>query len=709
MDTSRRNFLGLATAMAVTGAAAPASASVRRTAAVPPVPDAMPETGAGASSATPDIRAHLSGWDVPELAGADQPVTATLTPFADAMRVPPLIRPETAELTIEMRSVAARLHSQLPPTRLWTYEGLFPGPTIEVHREQRLRVAWTNRIENETVPVTAVQSYAQVGSPNMPNILPGSGGAVPRRDVADIPPWLVVHLHGAITGGGQDGWSENGHVAGEVQYAEYLNRQPSAALWYHDHAMHTSTWTLFAGLFGMYWIRDEEEHALGLPSGDYELPLILCDRNLETDPSGLLTGRLLHKVTFRNEMQPVTRPFEGPYTLANGVIWPYLEVEPRWYRFRVLNAANSRTFRLALIDESTGDQVMGAMKQIGTDGGLLHVPITVDFLTLASGERADVLVDFGAHSGRRLRLVNTVEGTSPGSPAPGVPYPEVVQFRVGGTGRRGPVRPGQPTRPGQGGQTDRHDQHAEAGEGKGARTGDLFTLPRVVSPSFVRTSHDSLPPDRTHRVVLTKVGGGKHSEMWEMEKVNPHSVELGSEGVVQLKTADGNVLTYRRIANGPDDVVNYFAVEGSWELWTFINATDFPHPMHIHLMRFQALSRDIYDISGFDATLGATTKPIAYKQAGVLEDGEKGLKDVIRVGVNEVVTIAGRFEGATGRFAYHCHLLEHQDEGMMRPLIVYPQAVMALRAAHAQMGGHGEAGANVQTAGNGQPGAHDHT
>ncbi|MCT9930072.1 multicopper oxidase domain-containing protein [Planotetraspora sp. A-T 1434] len=670
METSRRRFLGLAAAMAVTGSASatgtPAwageahakEAGTEQKAGAAQRAGASQEAGAAPEAARESAGGRRagqgpSGGDVPDLAGVDQPVTATLTPFADALRVPPVIRPE-GDLTIEMRSVARRLHSQLPPTTLWAYEGHVPGPTIEVRRGRRLRVYWTNRIEGENVPVTAVQVYAPVGTITPPNTLPGRGGAVPRADVAGIPPWLVVHLHGAVTGGGQDGWSENGHVAGEVQISEYLNRQPSAALWYHDHTMHTSTWTIFAGLFGMYWIRDDEEDALGLPSGPYEMPLILCDRNLETDAAGRLTGRLLHKVTFRNEIQRVTRPFEGPYTLVNGIIWPYLDVEPRWYRFRVLNAANSRTFRLALIDEATGKTVTGAVKQIGTDGGLLPAPVPLEFLTLSSGERADVLIDFGGHAGRRLRLVNTAADGTPGLPAPGMPHPEVMQFRVGG----------------------------QAAEG-----GDAFRLPAVVSPSFVRTTHDSLPPDRTHRIVLTKVGGGRHSEMWEMEKVHPDSVKIPSEGVVQLKTADGNVLTYRRIANGPDDVVNYFAELGAWELWTFINATDFPHPMHIHLMRFQAISRDIYDVSGFDATLGTTLKPMAYKQAGVLTPGEQGAKDVILVGENEVVTVAGRFEGATGRFAYHCHLLEHQDEGMMRPLVVYPPGIMALHMGGAMKSG----------------------
>ncbi len=645
MDTSRRGFLGIAAAVAVTTSAPPAAAA--------PPPGKLSGAGdlPGVDLPSADLpSADLAGDDLAgdDLAGVDQPTTATLTPFVDALRVPPTLRPMGGELTVEMRAATKRLHSQLPPTRLWTYDGHFPGPTIDVRTGRRLRVTWTNRIDGETVPVTAVQVFGPDTMVPLPITRPGRDGAVPREDVAAIPPWLAVHVHGSVTGGGNDGWAENGIVAGEAQLSEYLNQQPSATLWYHDHAMHTSSWTIFAGLVGMYVIRDDEEAALDLPRGPREIPLILCDRNLDTDEEGLLTGRLLHKVRFRDAVQRITRPFEGPYTLVNGTIWPYLDVDPRWYRFRVLNASNSRTFRLALVDETTGRPVSGVIKQIGTDAGLLPTPLAIDsFLTLAAAERADLLVDFTGLRGRRLRLVNTVADATAGRPTPDLPYPEVMQFRV----------------------ADRRGR-------------DRFTPPTVVSPGFVRTTHESIPHHHDHRVVLTKVGGGKHAEMWEMAEIDGSSVRVPGDGVVQIKGPDGQVRTYKRIASGPDDMVNYFAELGKWEYWTFINAADFMHPMHIHLMRFQALSRDIYDISGFDGTLCGTVRPIAFQRAGVLEANERGLKDVIRVGPAEVVTLAGRFEGATGRFAYHCHMLEHQDEGMMRPLVVFPPGVMALRGGH---------------------------
>ncbi len=591
--------------------------------------------------------------------GLDRPSTATLTPFMDALRVPPVIRPRGPRLTVEMRSVDRRLHSQLPPTRLWTYGGHFPGPTIEVRRGQRLEVAWKNVIGDERVPVTAVEVFAPVGIQPNPYVVPGRSGGTPRADVAAIPPWLVVHLHGAVTGAGQDGWSENGQFPGETQIVEYLNDQPAATLWYHDHSMHISTWTLFAGLIGMYLIRDEEEDLLGLPDGDREIPLVITDRNFEVDADGRLTGGLLHKVTYAEAGPPkITAGFRGPYTLVNGTVWPYLDVEPGWYRFRLLNACNTRTYHMMIIDEETGRPVPGTIRQIGTDAGLLPAPVTVDSpLILSPGERADILVDFTGCGGRRLRLVNVLDDnppappisreSTPGTPTPGLPYPEMMQFRVASQGGS-----------------------------------DLFVPPPVLSPTFTRTTYDSLPADRNHRVVLTKVLGGRHAEMWEMEEVDAASVTIPSDGVVQLRGADGGVRTFRRISRNPDDTVNFYGELGKCEHWTFINAATALHPMHIHLMRFQILSREEYDVSGFDMKLCGTTRPLAFKRTGVVQEGERGWKDVVRLGDAEVVEIAGRFEGGTGRYAYHCHLLEHQDTGMMRPLIVFPPGVGALRLAH---------------------------
>ncbi|MDQ0377794.1 multicopper oxidase family protein [Amycolatopsis thermophila] len=370
-------------------------------------------------------------------------VTATgphfgLSKFADPLRVPPLIRPHSwwhqDEITIAKTRARVRLHSQLPETEVWAYEGQFPGPTIEVRSGRRLRVNWNNRIDG-TIPVIAVQQRAELADINAPARTPGyrnldgtpQAGTEIIDGVSVLPAWTVVHLHGARTGGGNDGWAHNAVLRGASQLAEYPNGQQSATLWYHDHAMAVTRFNVFAGLAGMYLIRDAEEDALGLPAGDREIPLVLTDRNLDTDPvTGALTGQLLFKIPFITPAGPagpaVPIPFTGPFNLVNGVIWPHIEVDARWYRFRVLNASSSRFYRLTLVDE-TGVADHDGVRIIGTDGGLLPAPapLPAGGLVLAPAERADVLIDFSRYRGQNLTLRNTLADRT---------EPDIMQFRV---------------------------------------------------------------------------------------------------------------------------------------------------------------------------------------------------------------------------------------------------------------------------------------
>ncbi|MBL1067461.1 multicopper oxidase domain-containing protein [Streptomyces sp. 7-21] len=597
-----------------------------------------------------------------------------LTPFRDPLRIPRVLRPGRGgtreDITIELEPAWERLHSELPPSLLWTYGGHFPGPTIEVRRGQRIRVAWTNRLEG-AYPVAAGTEPLGDGAP--PTAVPGrQDGFEEIKEVAGLPGWTVTHLHGAVTGGGHDGWAENAVSAGETQLTEYPNDQRAATLWYHDHAMHITRWNVYAGLAGMYLIRDDEERALRLPGGAYEIPLLLSDRNFETDAQGRVTGETLHKVPRLPDPdpetgEPVTIPFTGPFTLVNGVIWPYLDVEPRWCRFRMLNAANSRIFRLALIDED-GQLVRGAVKQIGSDGGLLPAPVAVDFdgelplLTVAPAERMDLLVDFSRLRGRRLRLVNVPDaGAVPGQPAPDqdVPFPQVMEFRVDSR----PVR-------------------------------DRFTLPHVLARSFRRLTHDI--PHGHRLVVLTPpgtVGGKGHPEIWEMTEVPADSVTVPSDGVLQVTGAEGTTRTYRRTARTFDDALGFKVVRGDYEQWSFLNLGGPEHPMHIHLTSFQVLSRERYTTAGFDPAAGGTTEPVtadASPGAEVpLPPNEQGWKDVVIVPPGEMVSVLGPYEGAEGRFMYHCHLLEHEDMGMMRVFTVTPPevAVFDHNAGHGT--GHG--------------------
>jgi FtsP/CotA-like multicopper oxidase with cupredoxin domain len=565
------------------------------------------------------------------------PVTApaepTVTKFLDALRVPPLIKVAPHQsLEVTMRATYAQLHSELAPTRVWAYDGHFPGPTIEVRRGQKLRVAWRNRVKG-AMPLTAVElQNATTG--------PGRDGAQPLAAVAALPPWLVVHLHGARTDAGNDGWTENAILPGNTQMAEYLNDQPATTLWYHDHAMAITSLNVMTGLAGTYLIRDAEEDALHLPSGEHEVPLNVCDRNLDTDAYGELTGDLLYKTTIlQTEPMKVKLPFTGPFTLVNGVIWPHMNVDARWYRFRMLNSSNLRPYRFELRDEH-GTPVSGALHQIGSDGGLMPVPAALDHLTLMPGERADVLIDFGAFRGQTLTVVNTLAPPLP--PGTSSPNPDVMQFRV-----------------------------------RSKKVHDNFVLPSTLSPSFVRVTHGTLP-SHTHRWLALTLLDQRHPEMWEMEEVDDVPAGMPVDGIVQVQLKDGTVKTLRRISRDFKDAAQFYVEHGSWEQWSILNLSAVPHPIHLHLIRYQALGRDLFDIAGFDNKVGGTSTPVTYQQAGALEPGEQGWKDVITVGGNELVSIAGQFAGGNGRYMYHCHILEHEDEGMMRTFVVMPEQVMAL-------------------------------
>jgi FtsP/CotA-like multicopper oxidase with cupredoxin domain len=579
-----------------------------------------------------------------------------LTKYLDPLRIPPVRRPHNS-LEIKMRATQVQLHSQLPPTPVWTYDGHFPGPTIEVRSGRRLQVRWSNEITG-AYPAPAVDVDDAKAKPGA-----GRDGAEPRADVKELPPWTVVHLHGARTGAGNDGWTDNAVLPGLAQLSEYENKQPSATMWYHDHGMAVTALNVYAGLAGMYLIRDDEEDALHLPDGRHEVPLVICDRNLDTDPNGDYTGELLYK-RINLPLEPVSPPDTpmqdhvpamGPFTVVNGVIWPHLDVEPRWYRFRMLNASNYRAYRFVLRDEH-GTPVPKALLQIGTDSGLLPAPVELDGLTLHPGERADVLIDFRAFRGTSVTLGNTrPAGARPGTVSAN---PDVMQFRVG---HWGPP--------------------------------DRFKPPATLSPSYERLDHDSLPHDHKHRWLALPYLQGKHPELWEMEEIeDPAEVPttFPEDGIIQLEVRndhDGTIAvkTFKRVSRDFKDAATFYVTEDTWEQWKIINLSPLPgalpHPMHVHLIRFQAIHRDLYDITTFDRSVGGTITPIkllkdADQVPGELKPAEQGWKDTFVVNRGELVSIAGEFSGGSGRYMYHCHILEHEDEGMMRTFVVMPEKVM---------------------------------
>lgn len=592
----------------------------------------------GEKAATPSARAAARAAD-------------SLKPFQDPLPIPRRLRPRGGELTVSMKESRVRLHRSLPATRLWTYEGGHIGPTIEARSGRRLRIAWENDLSG-AFPLPVVRMPFEL-DPDLPLMWdrPGREGATPRKDIAALPPWAVVHLHGAVTGGGNDGYSENAILPGAAQLAEYPNKQSAAGLWYHDHAMHITHLNVMAGLgSGSYLIRDEEEDKLRLPSGDREIPLVIFDRNLDLDADGNFTGDLLYKgIVVADDPYELVRPFTGPFNLVNGVIWPHLEVDAGWYRFRALNAANNRPYLLKVLDEDGEELPPEAFTLIGTDAGLLPKPDPVTGgVPLTPGERADLLIDFSKYRGRKLRLVNDL-------PEPGA-RPDLMEFRVG--------------------------SRAEA---------DGFTPPKTLARSFKPVSDAKVAVAPERLVIVTPVYP-KDPELWEMEEVDAPEGKLPIDGIVQFEDEKGKVRTFKRVASSFDDPVRFTVPAGATERWRFLSLEQsegaYPHPMHIHAVAFQGLRRDVYDVSAFEyfeldgGGYGAgTSKPLKRAEEGKLTAAERGPKDVIALHPAELITVAAEFDTPPGRFMHHCHIYEHEDMMMMRPFVVQPKEVLAVAAA----------------------------
>jgi spore coat protein A, manganese oxidase len=295
-----------------------------------------------------------------------------LEPFVDPLPLLQSLTPEGPAFRITMREIRVKMHRDLEPTRLWSYGPDAIGPLLEARSHKELAVEWRNELPpRHFLPI----DYT----------LHGSGRELPESRA-------VVHLHGGRTPAADDGYPEHWYPPGKSHLCHYPNRQDAAMLWYHDHAMGASRLNLYAGLMGVYLLRDAQEDSLNLPAGPYELPLVLYDRIFDRD------GQLFYPVSPDAE-HPWVDEVAGDAMLVNGRVQPFHEVEPRRYRLRMLNAANARFFRLRL---SNGAPFL----QIGADQGLLPVPVNLATLLLAPGERADVIVDFAAMRGERILLTN---------------------------------------------------------------------------------------------------------------------------------------------------------------------------------------------------------------------------------------------------------------------------------------------------------------
>jgi len=485
----------------------------------------------------------------------------TLAAFVDPLPIPGVARstelrpsPDDPKLKIPyyrlpMRQFQAKVHRDMKPTRLWGFGTSSPGPTLETESGKAMLVEWANELPREHfLPIDHSLHGAESDKPDVRS---------------------VIHTHGAKVPPESDGYPENWYVPGKSATYYYPNQQDATLLWYHDHTLGINRLNVLAGLLGLFIVRDPVEDALNLPRGKYEVPLVLCDRMFDLD------SQLYYPVS-QHSSKPWVPEFFGNAILVNGKLLPYLDVEPRKYRFRILNGANGRFFHLTL---ANGQSV----SQIGTDQGLLPAPVTLKQVSLAPGERADLVLDFSDHAGEQIVLKNDFA-------AP------IMQFRVSRT-----------------------------------KVSDPSSLPAGLRP-------------------VPKIA--------ESEAVKTRTLRLGEiDDLVQYPVT---MLLNDKHWNAPvteDPVLN------SVEIWNLMNVTDDAHPIHLHLVRFQILDRRRFERFAYQYE-----NILRYRGAAAApEPGEAGWKDTVRADPGMVTRIIVKFEGFVGRYVWHCHILEHEDNEMMRP------------------------------------------
>ncbi len=495
--------------------------------------------------------------------------------------------------------ISRQLHPQLPPTPLWAYDdgsglagqaGSF-GMAVVAQSGTPLTVNYTHGL-----PAT------------YPSWIPVDTRLTPRGSDVRV----MTHLHGGFVAADSDGnpaITPDGFGPGETQSVIYTNQSPqmpASLLWFHDHGLGTTRLNVFAGLAAAYIVRDQydtgsEPNPIGIPGGAYEIPLVIQDRQFNTDGTFRYPVSDIAGVTWIGE-------YFGDVMLVNGKVWPYVDVEPRMYRLRFLNGCNARILSL--------DIGGPAFWQIGAEGGLFDVAVPVDRMVLAPAERADVLVDFSKFAGETLVMKNHKPPKPVSNPAPSLE--QVMQIRVGTTvSQPGPV-----------------------------------AIPAIL-PGRKADLHDPVT-----------------TRFFTLNEIDPEEVEwyLNVNGVHFDPAQEGET---PRV--------------GTVEDWVYVNMTGDTHPMHVHLVTFQVIGRTPFDVEAYESAHGTPDgvpsgidpTPFATGPMQPPAPEERGFKDTVKANPGYFTTIRAKFDlpggvAAPQTYVHHCHIVEHEDNDMMRPFTVMP-------------------------------------
>ena len=407
----------------------------------------------------------------------------------------------------------------------------------------------------------------------------------------DIPEETIVHWHGLHVPAIMDGHPRYVVPQGKSYLYEFEVKNRAGTYWYHPHPHGRTGPQVYMGLAGLFIVSDEEEQALGLPDEEYDIPLVLQDRMFDRD------NQLVY--TSGHRMEQMTG-FLGDWIMVNGMPDFTLPVSTSTYRLRLLNGSNSRIYKLAWKDGRP-------LTIIGTDGGLLEMPVQRKYLFLSPGERVEIWADFSDYS---VGYETSIES---------------LPFEVGGMG---------------GGMMGR-------GMMMGGRNGQNQNLPNGAGFSILK-------------VKIKKYENKYQSLPQNLSEIRPIPVDEA----VNFFRPKQFYLTMRRMQwsiNGRvfqmEDVADDEIVQlGSKEIWEFNNTgggmmrmMNMPHPIHLHGKQFRVIERSGVLHEGYV---------------------DEGWKDTVLLMPGERIRILVDFDDYPGLFLYHCHNLEHEDMGMMRNYFV---------------------------------------
>ncbi|HBY98298.1 MAG: multicopper oxidase [Ardenticatenaceae bacterium] len=604
--------------------------------------------------------------------------------------------------------------------------GTYIGPVIVARRNQPAQLRFVNNLTANNIAwrewTDQTLHWADPLNSEMNmcahTIQPGQP---PVGDCADHytgPVPAVVHLHGGeippVLDGGPDAWfTRDGAYHGHAYYTQedadgneaiyrYPNTQEAAMIWFHDHVLGATRLNVYAGLAGAYAIIDPDLslppglHPVGLQQSssgpvDYIIPLVLQDRMFDIDGQFFLPSLGI------NPEHPYWVPeFVGDTIVVNGKVWPFLDVQPRRYRFLIINGSNARTYELFLTNPVT--KVMGPpIWQIGTDGGYLDTPGKIDpnapkgqlqRLVLMPGERADLIIDFAGFQGQTLIMRNLGRAPYPGgAPPDGATVGRIIQIRVGQA----------LTEP---------DLSYDPASGTPLRP----PMVRLVAPA-TGTLAPGVTANKTRELTLNEVmgAGGPLEILVNNTRWDGKRGDGSTRSDFTPIPTDGSTEYFSELPN-----------EGDTEVWEIVNLTADAHPIHTHLTQFQLINRQNFNVNKYNKAYAAAFPgglyipaygpPLDYNTGNPRALGgnpditpflqgpamppnanEAGWKDTVIMYPGQVTRIAVRFAptdkaiddsnlfypfdpdaGGHG-YVWHCHIIDHEDNEMMRPYAVRPK------------------------------------